>query len=151
MNAAGTSSEPRSGDPLPHSTRIYVTGEKHPGIRVPFREIKLTPTRAADGTAEPTPRRVYDCSGRGATSLHWQRQHGLPCGNGSRRAVESSRRPRPINPFPGAETRRSPPLCAASRCAPNPVAPSPSAITPARESLRRRWNTWPSAKTWDAR
>ena len=80
MNAAGTSSEPRSGDPLPHSTRIYVTGEKHPGIRVPFREIKLTPTRAADGTAEPNaPVRVYDCSGPwGDPAFTGSVEHGLP-------------------------------------------------------------------------
>src|SRR5258708_3055739 len=48
---------------LPNSRRVYVAG-KHPGVRVPFREITQTPTRNVDGTlAENTPVRVYDTSG----------------------------------------------------------------------------------------
>src|SRR5512136_3169795 len=59
-------SEPRAHvanrGPLPGSRKIYVEG-KH-GIRVPMREIALTPTLGRDGTEEPNaPLRVYDTSG----------------------------------------------------------------------------------------
>ena len=30
---------------MPNSQRIYVEGEIHPDIRVPFREISLAPTK----------------------------------------------------------------------------------------------------------
>jgi phosphomethylpyrimidine synthase len=56
-----------SVQPLPASSKIYVEGSR-PDIRVPMREIKLTPTPIAgkDGQArlEPNPPvRVYDTSG----------------------------------------------------------------------------------------
>ena len=49
-------------EPLPGSRKVYVSG---PGdIRVPFREIALTPTRGLRGEAEMNPpMRVYDTSG----------------------------------------------------------------------------------------
>ena len=50
---------------LPNSEKIYVDGE-HAGVRVPFREISLNPTRNFDGAMEENePVRVYDTSG------HW--------------------------------------------------------------------------------
>ncbi|MFM8357898.1 MAG: phosphomethylpyrimidine synthase ThiC, partial [Verrucomicrobiota bacterium] len=59
-----TSFAPHSSEQLPRSRRVYVAGTLHPEIRVPFREIELSPTRAADGRLEPNePVRVYDCSG----------------------------------------------------------------------------------------
>ncbi len=56
-----------SVQPLPNSSKIYLTGSR-PDIRVPMREIRLTPTPLAgkDGVAglEQNPAlRVYDCSG----------------------------------------------------------------------------------------
>ena len=33
-------------DPFPASRKVYVPGSIHPDIRVPMREIELTPTRA---------------------------------------------------------------------------------------------------------
>ncbi len=56
-----------SVQPFPASTKIYVEGQ-NPGVRVPMREIKLTPTPVAgkDGETrlEPNaPVRVYDTSG----------------------------------------------------------------------------------------
>ncbi len=64
MIATQETIEPQSTDLLPNSQRVYVSGELHPGIRVPFREITLSPTRAMDGRIEPNePVRVYDCSG----------------------------------------------------------------------------------------
>ncbi len=59
-----------SVQPLPASSKIYLTGSR-PDIRVPMREIRLTPTplvnkQGNDGVAaleQNPPLRVYDCSG----------------------------------------------------------------------------------------
>jgi len=50
--------------PFPASRKIYVEGSQ-PGVRVPMREIRLTPTRASrDGSVEENPSAVvYDTSG----------------------------------------------------------------------------------------
>jgi phosphomethylpyrimidine synthase len=49
---------------MPNSRRVYVEGEIHPDVRVPFREISLAPTKDFSGNLEPNePVRVYDCSG----------------------------------------------------------------------------------------
>jgi len=64
MIAPKDSLEPHSSDQLPNSTRVYVSGTLHPEIRVPMREVALSPTRGLDGSLEPNaPVRVYDCSG----------------------------------------------------------------------------------------
>ncbi|MDB6153059.1 MAG: phosphomethylpyrimidine synthase ThiC [Chthoniobacteraceae bacterium] len=56
--------EPQSTDLLPNSRRAYVPGNLHPSLRVPFREITLSPTKALNGQIIPNePVRVYDCSG----------------------------------------------------------------------------------------
>ncbi len=53
-----------STDQLPASTRVYVEGQLHPSVRVPMREIALSPTRGLDGRIESNaPVRVYDTSG----------------------------------------------------------------------------------------
>src|SRR6266576_1781250 len=50
--------------PLPNSRKIYASGEIHPGVRVPFREITLAPTKSMNGEIEINePVRVYDTSG----------------------------------------------------------------------------------------
>ena len=50
--------------PLPNSGKVYVTGQLHPEIRVPFREISLAPTKTMSGAIEVNePVRVYDTSG----------------------------------------------------------------------------------------
>ena len=50
-------------DSLPNSQRIYIEG-KQPGVRVPFREIRQSPTRNLRNELEPNPSvRVYDTSG----------------------------------------------------------------------------------------
>ena len=57
-------SPPHSSDQLPNSTRVYVPGALHEDIRVPMREIALSPTRSFNGQSEVNePVRVYDCSG----------------------------------------------------------------------------------------
>ncbi len=49
---------------FPKSQKMYVPGKLHDDVRVPFREITLTPTQIADGTVEINePLRVYDTSG----------------------------------------------------------------------------------------
>src|SRR5262249_35014267 len=53
--------------PLPASRKIYRTGTLHPDVRVPVREISLTPTRLHQGSAwvetPNAPLQVYDTSG----------------------------------------------------------------------------------------
>ncbi|MBA3543211.1 MAG: phosphomethylpyrimidine synthase ThiC, partial [Chthoniobacterales bacterium] len=65
MIATQDSIEPQSTDyVMPNSRRVYVEGELHPEIRVPFRAISLAPTKDFSGNLEPNePVRVYDCSG----------------------------------------------------------------------------------------
>ncbi len=53
-----------TNDPFPNSRRIYLGGETHPKIRVPMREVILSPTKRANGLSESNdPVRIYDCSG----------------------------------------------------------------------------------------
>ncbi|MCP5524771.1 MAG: phosphomethylpyrimidine synthase ThiC [Verrucomicrobiales bacterium] len=64
MIANDKSFEPHSSEQLPASRRIHVEGTLHPDVRVPMREIALSPTRRIDGSLEENePVRVYDCSG----------------------------------------------------------------------------------------
>src|SRR5947207_1599900 len=50
--------------PLPNSKKVFVDGQIHPTVRVPFREISLAPTKSMDGGIEVNePVRVYDTSG----------------------------------------------------------------------------------------
>jgi phosphomethylpyrimidine synthase len=48
--------------PLPNSRKFYVQGSR-PDIRVPMREISLTPTHTSSGEEQNPPIYVYDCSG----------------------------------------------------------------------------------------
>ena len=49
---------------LPNSRKVYVPGQRHPELRVPFREISLAPTKTMSGEMETNePVRVYDTSG----------------------------------------------------------------------------------------
>ena len=65
---------------LPNSRRVYITGERHPGVRVPFREIAQSPTKDFNGRLEPNePVRVYDTSGPwGDPDFHGDVTEGLP-------------------------------------------------------------------------
>jgi phosphomethylpyrimidine synthase len=57
-------SEASAETPLPNSRKVYVSGERHPDLRVPFREISLAPTKTMSGEIEVNePVRVYDTSG----------------------------------------------------------------------------------------
>lgn len=64
---------------FPNSTRIYLTGSR-PGLRVPFRQIALSPTNRPDGSVEENPPvNVYDTSGAwGDPAFHGDIERGLP-------------------------------------------------------------------------
>ena len=47
---------------FPASKKVYAEGSQ-PDIRVPFREIELSPTVTSRGEEENPPIRVYDTSG----------------------------------------------------------------------------------------
>jgi phosphomethylpyrimidine synthase len=49
--------------PFPRSQKIYVPGTLFPDVRVPMREVTLSPTRTAKGLAPNPPVTVYDTSG----------------------------------------------------------------------------------------
>src|SRR5437879_6248108 len=80
MIATKNSFEPNSSQPLPNSTKVYTSGRIHPSIRVSFREIKLSPTKAFNGVVEDNePVRVYDCSGPwGDPGFNGDVEQGLP-------------------------------------------------------------------------
>ena len=80
MIATEKSFEPHSSDQLPNSTRVYVEGEIHPEVRVPMREIALSPTKAFNGRVEVNePVRVYDTSGPwGDPAYEGDPTQGLP-------------------------------------------------------------------------
>jgi phosphomethylpyrimidine synthase len=65
MIAPKDSSEPQAADaPLPNSKKVYLPGQLHADLRVPFREISLAPTKTVSGQIEVNePVRVYDTSG----------------------------------------------------------------------------------------
>ena len=71
---------PSSSTPLPASTRVYIQGELFPDLRVPMREIALSPTKSLSGALEQNaPVRVYDTSGPwGDPSFHGDVHQGLP-------------------------------------------------------------------------
>jgi len=80
MIATKDTFEPHSSDAWPNSKKVFVPGKKHPDIRVPFREISLTPTRTYDNRVIANESvRIYDCSGPwGDESFAGNVQEGLP-------------------------------------------------------------------------
>ena len=80
MIASKESFEAHSTDQLPNSQRVYVEGQIHKDVRVPMREITLSPTKAFNGQIEENaPVRVYDCSGPwGDPSYDGTVETGLP-------------------------------------------------------------------------
>ncbi|MEK7707942.1 MAG: phosphomethylpyrimidine synthase, partial [Verrucomicrobiota bacterium] len=80
MIATKDSFEPHSGEQLPNSKKISVEGTLHKDVRVPMREIELTPTKSYTGRIEVNePVRVYDCSGPwGDPAFNGTVEQGLP-------------------------------------------------------------------------
>src|SRR5712691_7024450 len=63
---------------FPASQKVYIEGPR-PDIRVPAREISLTPTSGSYGDEENPPLRVYDTSGPYTdTDVHTDIREGLP-------------------------------------------------------------------------
>ncbi len=71
---------PHSSDVLPASRKVYVSGELHPNVRVPMREISLASTKDFNGRLIPNePVRVYDTSGPwGDPDVACDSSRGLP-------------------------------------------------------------------------
>jgi phosphomethylpyrimidine synthase len=80
MIAKPESLEPHSSEQLPNSKRVYVQGQQHPEVRVPMREIELSPTKTVSGRIEVNePVRVYDTSGPwGDPAFAGDVEKGLP-------------------------------------------------------------------------
>jgi len=80
MIATPDSIQPHSGEVLPNSRRVYVPGLLHLDLRVPMREISLSPTKSFNGNLEVNePVRVYDCSGPwGDPEFRGTVEDGLP-------------------------------------------------------------------------
>jgi phosphomethylpyrimidine synthase len=80
MNATTAAFGPPSSEPLPNSRKVYVPGAMHPDLRVPFREIRLSPTLSYGGGTQPNEAvRVYDCSGPwGDPDFEGRVEQGLP-------------------------------------------------------------------------
>ena len=80
MIAKTTDTEPHSSTQLPNSTRVYAVGNLHPSVRVPMREIRLSPTKSFNDKLEANePVRVYDCSGPwGDPGFNGSSEEGLP-------------------------------------------------------------------------
>ena len=75
-----TSFEPHSSEQLPASKKVFVGGTIHPDVRVPMREIEVTPSKSYTGAVTPNaPVRVYDCSGPwGDPAFTGTSDQGLP-------------------------------------------------------------------------
>src|SRR3954467_13966039 len=81
MNADnGSETSKKAETRLPNSKKVYVSGELHSEIKVPFREISLAPTKSMSGEIEVNePVRVYDTSGPwGDPEFAGDVEQGLP-------------------------------------------------------------------------
>lgn len=80
MIASPSSLPQESAEPMPRSSRVYVQGSIHPEVRVPMREIALSPTRTLAGAVEENPAiPAYDTSGPwGDSQFRGDVQQGLP-------------------------------------------------------------------------
>jgi phosphomethylpyrimidine synthase len=79
MESSATSRAAEMPRAFPASRRVYLAGSR-PDIRVPMREITLSPSRLPDGSESPNePVRVYDTSGPwGDPEFHGDATRGLP-------------------------------------------------------------------------
>jgi phosphomethylpyrimidine synthase len=75
-----TSFEPHSSEQLPASRKVFVAGTIHSDVRVPMREIEVSPTKSYTGAiTKNEPVRVYDCSGPwGDPEFNGTVEEGLP-------------------------------------------------------------------------
>jgi phosphomethylpyrimidine synthase len=173
MIATKESFEPHSSEQLPASKRVYVRANCIADVRVPMREIEVTPTKSYDRRVEPNaPVRVYDCSGPwGDPAFTGTSEEGLPALrrdwilkrgdveeydgrevkpmdngylSGKHAEFASAAEKNRLVEFPGLLGQRR------RRSARKRARSSRSCNTPAPASSRRRWNSSPSARTWAA-
>ncbi|MBI3415496.1 MAG: phosphomethylpyrimidine synthase ThiC [Verrucomicrobia bacterium] len=80
MIASKDSFEPHSSEQLPASKKVFVAGTIHSDVRVPMREIELTPTKSYTGAVTTNDSvRVYDCAGPwGDPAFTGNSDDGLP-------------------------------------------------------------------------
>ncbi len=80
MMATNDSAAANNGGALPGCRKVYVPGKLHPELRVPFREIALSPTQSPSGRVEANePARLYDTSGPwGDAGYRGRIDQGLP-------------------------------------------------------------------------
>ncbi|MFO1476849.1 MAG: phosphomethylpyrimidine synthase ThiC [Verrucomicrobiota bacterium] len=80
QDSFGSAQGGHSSEQLPASRRVYVAGRQHASVRVPMREIQLSPSPASSGDPVPNkPVRVYDCSGPwGDPEFRGSVERGLP-------------------------------------------------------------------------
>ncbi|HEY2341935.1 MAG TPA: phosphomethylpyrimidine synthase ThiC, partial [Chthoniobacteraceae bacterium] len=80
MIASKDTLEPHSSEQLPNSRKVYLSGRLFPELRVPMREIALSPTKTMQGGTEANePVRVYDTSGPwGDAAFEGEVEQGLP-------------------------------------------------------------------------
>jgi phosphomethylpyrimidine synthase len=151
-----------------NSKKIYVGGELHRDVRVPFREISLAPTKSMNGEMEANePVRVYDTSGPwGDPDFHGDVEQGLPPlrakwirdrgdvkeydgrvvrpiddGYLSEKHAALHDRKRPSFNGAGAPSRRKPLRASAHH-------PVTQLWYARQESSHPRWNSLPFGKTW---
>jgi phosphomethylpyrimidine synthase len=151
MIASKTDFEPHSTERLPNSDRVYMEASANPEIRVPFREIQLSPTKSFAGQTESNPSvRVYDCSGPwGDPAFEGDVEQGLPAlrakwiqARADVEQVEPSYRPIPGRsdaPIPPS-LRRKPLRAKASRAVTQLYYARQGIITPEMEFIAIREN-----------
>jgi phosphomethylpyrimidine synthase len=101
MTVNQASVEPSSREPAANTRRVYVSGRLYPDVRVPMREVELSPTRGLDGRMEVNdPVRLYDTSGPwGDPAFQGEAARGLaPIRDGWIQARSD------VGPSPGAGT-----------------------------------------------
>ncbi|END11556.1 thiC-associated domain protein [Escherichia coli P0302308.2] len=150
------------GTAFPNSKRIYITGT-HPGVRVPMREIQLSPTLIGGSKEQPQYEEneaipVYDTSGPyGDPQIAINVQQGLAKlrqpwidarGDTEELTVRSSDYTKARLADDGLDELRFSGVL--TQNAPKQDAVSPNCTTPARASSRRKWNSSPSARIWAA-
>ena len=140
------------GTAFPNSKRIYITGT-HPGVRVPMREIQLSPTLIGGSKEQPQYEEneaipVYDTSGPyGDPQIAINVQQGLAKlrqpwidarGDTEELTVRSSDYTKARLADDGLDELRFSGVL------------TPNCTTPARASSHRKWNSSPSARIWAA-
>lgn len=150
------------GSAFPNSKRIYITGT-HPGVRVPMREIQLSPTLIGGSKEQPQYEEneaipVYDTSGPyGDPQIAINVQQGLAKlrqpwidarGDTEELTVRSSDYTKARLADDGLDELRFSGVL--TQNAPKQATASHNCTTPARVSSRQKWNSSPFARIWVA-